>query len=124
MRKIGKALLTGAVVVGFAALLDFVAINWVTGCESWDREQWTEQNSCVLPSDLLSAFVGKAEARELTVRERQRDVVERTSPSWEVRLERRDREARQEELRQERRGRKEWRQLTTTPDEREEECDE
>lgn len=124
MRKIGKALLTGAAVVGFAALLDFVAINWVTGCESWDREQWTEQNSCVLPSDLLGMFVGKAEARELTVRERQRDVAERISPSWEVRLERRDREARREELRQERRDRREWRLLTTTPDEREEEDEE
>lgn len=124
MRKIGKALLTGAVVVGFAALLDFVAINWVTGCESWDREQWTEQNSCVLPSDVWGAIVGKAEARELTVRERQRDVAERISPSWEVRLERRDREARREELRQERRDRREWRLLTTTPDEREEEDEE
>ena len=124
MKKIGKTLLAGAAIVGMAALLDFVAVNWVTGCESWDREQWTEQNSCVTPADLWSAIVGKAEARELTVRERQRDVAERVSPSWEVRLERRDREARREERRDEARSRREWCQLTTTPEEREEECDE
>jgi len=124
LKRIGKGLLATAAVVGFALALDFVAINWVTGCESWDRKQWTEAHSCVTPGDLLGAIVGRAEARELTVRERQRDVAERTSPSWEVRLERRDREARREELRQERRDRGEWRLLTTTPDEREEEDEE
>jgi hypothetical protein len=117
MKKIGKTLLTGVAVVSFAALLDFVAVNWVTGCETWDRELWTEEHSCVTPGDVLSAFVGKAEARELTVRERQRDVAERINPSWEVRLERRDREARRDEAK----SRREWRLLTTTPEEREEE---
>lgn len=121
MKKIGKTLLTGVAVVSFAALLDFVAVNWVTGCETWDRELWTEEHSCVTPSDVLSAFVGKAEARELAVRERQRDVAERINPSWEVRLERRDREARREERRDEAKSRREWRLLTTTPEEREEE---
>lgn len=45
MKLIGKILL----VIAFAALLDFILLNWMMGCESWDREQWTAEHSCVVP---------------------------------------------------------------------------
>ena len=118
MRTIARTLagLTAAAAMGL--LLASLAVNWVTGCESWDREQWTEAHSCVTPADLLGAFVGSAQARELTVRERQRDVAERVSPSWEVRLDRIERDRRREEARDRAKSDREWRRLTRTPSER------
>lgn len=127
MKKIGKTLLAGAAIVGFALALDFVALNWVTGCETWDREQWTEQNSCVAPSDIWDSIVGKAHAGERSVREVRRDYEQRISPSWEERLRYSDRKREREEREDERKRERDWRRLTTTPEEREEreeECDE
>lgn len=41
--------LTGALM---GVVIALVIVNLLTGCTTWDREQWTEQNSCVAPKDL------------------------------------------------------------------------
>lgn len=35
------------------ALIDFIIINWLLGCNTWDDSQWTEYNSCFNPFDLF-----------------------------------------------------------------------
>lgn len=120
-KRIGKGLLATAAVVGFALALDFMAVNWVTGCETWDREQWTEQNSCVTPSDVWQAIVGKAHAGERSsVRDVRRDYEQRISSSWEERLRYSDRQRERAEREDCRKREHDWRRLTTTDDE---ECD-
>jgi ABC-type antimicrobial peptide transport system permease subunit len=32
------------------ALLGFIMINAITGCQSWDEEHWTEYSSCITPA--------------------------------------------------------------------------
>lgn len=104
----------------FVLVFTLVVINWMTGCESWDREQWGRNHSCVSLWDLVTP--ARAEARELTqrepsVRERQRDVAERTSPSWETRLRQRDREHAREARRNERQRERDWRRILQTDEE-------
>lgn len=125
--KLRRALLAGAAIVGFALLADFVAVNWVLGCETWDRELWTEEHSCLAPSDVwdgvVSAVVGKAQAGEYDtgaarIRRERRDYERRISPSWDVRLRQMDRERRREEREDRRREQEDWYDLTHTEDER------
>ena len=32
---------------------DFIIINWLLGCNTWDKSLWTEYNSCFNPFDLF-----------------------------------------------------------------------
>lgn len=52
MKRFAKIFWACVLVVITAVLLDFIAINAMLGCESWDHEQWTASHSCVAPSDL------------------------------------------------------------------------
>lgn len=56
MKKLGSAILAGIMIVGFAAIASFTTANWLTNCQSWDREQWTSESSCVTPSDVWQAL--------------------------------------------------------------------
>lgn len=47
---------TFAATLGLA--LGFIALNWLTNCQTWDREQWTSESSCVLPTDLWRTATG------------------------------------------------------------------
>lgn len=58
MKKILKALAAGVMVVGFALTTSFITANWLTNCQSWDRELWTADSSCVTPSDVWQALKG------------------------------------------------------------------
>lgn len=53
MNKIGNLAL--AILMGTAILLmfEFVLINFILGCETWDKDYWTEYNSCVTISHML-----------------------------------------------------------------------
>ncbi len=51
---LARVMLVCAVKAGALALFGLVAINWMTGCESWDQERWTERSYCVGPYDLLT----------------------------------------------------------------------
>ena len=38
---------------GAALFTVFLLINVVLGCESWNKDLWTERNSCITPGMLL-----------------------------------------------------------------------
>ena len=37
--------------------LGFLILNALLGCQSWDKEHWTEYNSCVTPAMIWSANI-------------------------------------------------------------------
>ena len=43
----------GLLSFGAACFVVFLFINLVLGCESWDKDLWTENNSCVTVGMLL-----------------------------------------------------------------------
>lgn len=119
MKKLMMRIISGVAAtlsaLTFVLVFTLVVINWMTGCESWDREQWDRNHSCVSLWDLVTP--ARAEAREPSVRERQRDIAERISPSWETRLRQRDREHAREERRNERQRERDWRRILQTDEE-------
>jgi len=40
----------------FGVLFAFVIINWLLGCETWDEQYWTYENSCVTPSMIVDSL--------------------------------------------------------------------
>lgn len=58
MKKLASALAAGAMTLGFALIASFTALNWLTNCQSWDRELWTAESSCVTPGDVWHALKG------------------------------------------------------------------
>lgn len=44
----------GALVFGL--VFTFILVNATMGCETWDQSKWTEQNSCITPSEALQAW--------------------------------------------------------------------
>ena len=58
MKKLGSAFVGVLMVGAFALIASFTAANWLTNCQSWDREQWTADSSCVTPSDVWQALKG------------------------------------------------------------------
>lgn len=118
MKKITMRIVTGVAitlsVLTLVLLFTLGALNWMAGCESWDKEQWNKNHSCVSLWDLV--LPAPANARELTVRECQRDTAERVSPSWETRLRQRDREHASEERRNNQVRNRDWRH-SVHPDE-------
>lgn len=126
LRRIAGGIAATAIVVAAGGLIAFTAVNWVTGCESWDREQWTPEHSCVTPSDVLDG-IGRlivspaaAEPAGYTSRDLRRERREseaRISPSWERRLRQADRERDREERRDRRERERKWDDITRTDDE-------
>lgn len=55
---LAHGLLCLALMLPVGALVGFVAINWATNCQSWDREQWTQDSSCVTPTDVWRTLKG------------------------------------------------------------------
>ena len=37
------------VIVIFTLFLNFIILNLILGCETWEKEYWNENNSCVTP---------------------------------------------------------------------------
>ena len=126
LSRIGRAALGAAGALAFGGMVAFVGANWVTGCESWDREQWTPEHSCVTPSDFLDG-IGRllvspagAEPAGYTSRDLRRERREseaRISPSWERRLRQADRERDREERRDYWKRERKWDDITRTDDE-------
>lgn len=48
MRKSTKLILAVAAFAVVGVMLSLVGLNAMLGCESWDREQWSEEHSCTL----------------------------------------------------------------------------
>jgi hypothetical protein len=40
----------------FGVLFAFVIINWLLGCETWDEQYWTYENSCVTPAMIVDSL--------------------------------------------------------------------
>lgn len=55
LKRIASGLAATVAVVGFGLIASFTAVNWLTNCQSWDREQWTSESSCVTPEDVWAA---------------------------------------------------------------------
>lgn len=53
-----KALASMTLVSALGLALGFITLNWLTNCQTWDREQWTSESSCVLSLDLWHAATG------------------------------------------------------------------
>ena len=49
----GKFFTAIIVMLMFVMLIDFIIINLLLGCNTWDKSLWTEYNSCFNPLDLL-----------------------------------------------------------------------
>lgn len=54
-----KYILTLLAVAFFSFFIVWLGINLILGCETWDREMWTEQNSCYVPWDKTLDFLTK-----------------------------------------------------------------
>ena len=50
-------LLQGSALLGTGLFILYIIINFLLGCESWDQEYWTANNSCMYPLEFLSIFV-------------------------------------------------------------------
>lgn len=126
MKKFLSGVAATAIVVAAGGLMAFTALNWMTGCESWDREQWTPAHSCVTPGDILDGIgsllvsPAKAEPAGYTSRDLRRERREseaRISPSMERRIRQSDRERDREEERDHYKRERKWESLTKTDDE-------
>ena len=53
MKRVIEILLGGTLSLSVAFILVFIFVNMILGCESWDRDLWTENNSCVTVGMLL-----------------------------------------------------------------------
>lgn len=40
-------------IVFISLFITFIILNLILGCETWDSSLWTEQNSCILPFEML-----------------------------------------------------------------------
>lgn len=107
-----KTLLTWVVAILTGVISAFIGTNLAANCQTWDKEQWTAQSFCVTPYEFfISSIISKANARELSPREQQRDLESRISPSWEKRLEYRDKQRAREERAAQRKYNREWQRL-------------
>jgi len=43
-------------IAAFSLMMAFTIINFMLGCETWDETYWTEYNSCITPSQIISSF--------------------------------------------------------------------
>jgi hypothetical protein len=55
-RYILRALGIGTFMLIFALVLNFVLLNWLMNCQSWDEQYWTETSSCVTPTEYVLMF--------------------------------------------------------------------
>lgn len=39
--------------------LAFLLINLFLGCESWDKELWNDEHSCLTPSQIYEAIINE-----------------------------------------------------------------
>ena len=53
MKKLIEIFLGGTLSLSVALILVFIFVNMILGCESWDKDLWTENNSCVTVGMLL-----------------------------------------------------------------------
>jgi len=53
MRKYRDTLFVTLFMIGFILLFEFIAINWMLGCTTWDSSMWTAQNSCMTFAQLF-----------------------------------------------------------------------
>lgn len=53
MRKYRDTLFVLLFMIGFILLFEFIAINWMLGCTTWDSAMWTTQSSCMTPAQLF-----------------------------------------------------------------------
>ena len=98
-----KLLVLTLMVVITSMLISLIILNWIAGCETWDRQQWSEgeEHSCITPLEIWNNFgAAHSDELDLNVRERQNEMMDRISPSWADRLEQRDREWQREEQEQ------------------------
>jgi len=54
-----KYIWTLLAVAFFSFFIVWLGINLILGCETWDKEMWTEQNSCYAPWDKELDFLPK-----------------------------------------------------------------
>ena len=56
LRKLSCSLVETGIFLAAVGVIVFIMLNIATGCESWDREQWTKEHSCVAPSEIMKAL--------------------------------------------------------------------
>ena len=40
-------------IIFISYLFIFIMLNLMLGCNTWDRDLWTDTNSCILPSEFI-----------------------------------------------------------------------
>ncbi len=53
MKATGNILLAIVMGAGFLMMIEFVILNMIMGCQTWDRTLWTETSSCVTFRDMI-----------------------------------------------------------------------
>ena len=53
MKIFAKKLMITLTLLFMSYLFIFIIINLMLGCNTWDRDLWTDANSCILPYELI-----------------------------------------------------------------------
>lgn len=40
-------------IIFFALFFNLIILNLILGCETWDQSLWTDNNSCILPLEMI-----------------------------------------------------------------------
>ena len=52
-----KATLGSLMLLAFVFIVNFTIINFMLGCETWDKELWTQYNSCIMPREFVEMLI-------------------------------------------------------------------
>ena len=55
-RKLFEFTIGGFAILTVSMVISFTVINLFLGCETWEKELWTQYNSCIMPKEFLSLF--------------------------------------------------------------------
>ena len=53
MKMLAKNLMIMLALLFTCYLFIFIVFNLMLGCNTWDRDLWTDTNSCIMPSELI-----------------------------------------------------------------------
>lgn len=53
MNIVSKAIIGSLMALMFVFLVNFTIVNIMLGCKTWDKNLWTEYNSCIMPMEFV-----------------------------------------------------------------------
>ena len=53
MNIVSKAIIGSLMAFMFVFVVNFTIVNIILGCETWDKNLWTEYNSCIMPMEFV-----------------------------------------------------------------------